>query len=123
MVPQPPPNLHLPCAPAPQVRKALADLEREWGGPSLQSEWMVVYIRPQGLDPQDKVGGCGMQGPALAPAAPAQAAPAPGADRTDHSGTGLVAHLLAHPLFPILTSHLPPLTPPSKPCITPEYTL
>ena len=37
-----------------QVRKALADVEREWGGPSLQSEWMVVYIRPQGLDPQDK---------------------------------------------------------------------
>ena len=39
-----------------QVRKALADVEREWGGPALQSEWMVVYLRPQGLDPQDKVG-------------------------------------------------------------------
>jgi len=37
-----------------QVRKALADVEREWGGPTLQSEWMIVFLRPQGLDPQDK---------------------------------------------------------------------
>ncbi len=37
-----------------QIKKAIADIEREWGGPLIMSEWLIVYVRPFELDPQDK---------------------------------------------------------------------
>ena len=36
------------------VKKALSDLERDWGGAAVTSEWMVVYLRPFELQPDDK---------------------------------------------------------------------
>jgi len=37
-----------------QIKKATLDIERDWGGPGVSSEWLVLYIRPFELDIQDR---------------------------------------------------------------------
>lgn len=37
-----------------QLRRAITDIEKEWGGPAAPSEWMVIFVRPFELDVLDK---------------------------------------------------------------------
>ena len=39
-----------------QIKKATTDIERDWGAasPSVGCEWLILYVRPFELDPNDK---------------------------------------------------------------------
>ncbi|WIA35160.1 hypothetical protein OEZ86_003632 [Tetradesmus obliquus] len=37
-----------------QLKRVTSDIEREWGGPGIGSEWLLLYVRPFELDPNDK---------------------------------------------------------------------
>lgn len=41
-----------------QIKKATVEIERDWGGPSVSSEWLILYIRPFELDIQDRGARC-----------------------------------------------------------------
>jgi hypothetical protein len=36
------------------VKRATADVERDWGAPGVGSEWLVLYVRPFELDAADR---------------------------------------------------------------------
>ncbi len=36
------------------IRRAAAEVERDWGGPAVPGEWLLLYVRPFELDPGDK---------------------------------------------------------------------
>ena len=58
------------------IKRATSDIERDWGGPSVSSEWLVLYVRPFELDIQDR----GARWAALAPAAAPPSNRLPNAD-------------------------------------------
>jgi hypothetical protein len=37
-----------------QLRRVTADIERDWGGPGIGSEWLILFVRPFELEPADK---------------------------------------------------------------------
>ncbi|KAF6250949.1 hypothetical protein COO60DRAFT_1645717 [Scenedesmus sp. NREL 46B-D3] len=37
-----------------QLKRVTADIERDWGGPGIGSEWVILYVRPFELEPADK---------------------------------------------------------------------
>lgn len=40
------------------IKKATTDIERDWGGPGVASEWLVLYVRPFELEISDKGARC-----------------------------------------------------------------
>lgn len=38
----------------PHLKRVTADIERDWGGASVGSEWLLLYVRPFELDPGDR---------------------------------------------------------------------
>lgn len=46
----------------PQLKRAVADVERDWGGPGATSEWLVLYVRPFELDAGDRGARCASGG-------------------------------------------------------------
>ena len=47
-----------PAATRAAVKKATLDVERDWGGPGVGGEWVVLYVRPFELDIADKGARC-----------------------------------------------------------------
>jgi hypothetical protein len=37
-----------------QLKRVTADIERDWGGPGIGSEWLILFVRPFELEPGDK---------------------------------------------------------------------
>lgn len=37
-----------------QLKRATADVEKDWGGATVGSEWLILYVRPFELEPSDK---------------------------------------------------------------------
>jgi hypothetical protein len=42
------------------LKRAITEVERDWGsgaqGTGPRAHWVIVYVRPANVDPQDKVG-------------------------------------------------------------------
>lgn len=41
-----------------QIKRITTDIERDWGGPPVSSEWLVLYVRPFELDINDRSARC-----------------------------------------------------------------
>jgi hypothetical protein len=37
-----------------QLKRVTADIEKDWGGGAVGSEWLMLYVRPFELDTGDK---------------------------------------------------------------------